>query len=83
MGRSSKEAADGVEKLVVPMWCDREGLISCTVALMAEVIKPLYHLAMTVTSRATMPPLQKGSLILQAGMGEGDELSLLPATASG
>lgn len=34
VGHSSKEAADWVEKLAVPVQCDREGLISCTGALM-------------------------------------------------
>lgn len=50
---------------------------------MTEVIKLLCHLMRTVTWRATIPPVQMGSLILQAGMGEGGELSLLPAAASG
>lgn len=72
-----------MEKLAVPMWSDRGGLISCTEALVTEVRKPLCHSARTVTSRATLPPLQMGSLILQAGVGERGELSLLPATVSG
>lgn len=69
-GLSSKEAADLVEKMAVPMRSDRGGMISCAEALARGGDEALVSFSEDCHLESCTPTLQSGSLILWAGMGE-------------